>query len=269
MSPPEFSVAATGSPPVVETLIAPPRRRRRSAGRWRSADAGPERHRPACDLQFGVAPVLNPRHSVRIPRTCSIEVNPELPEMRPLVEERSAVHDEAIRTFLLHDHGRVVRAVAAVCGDRERAEDAVQDALVDVWTKNRRVDDLTGWVTIVAINRARSRWRTQAAERRAFDRLAVEATSRPRSDGVDGGSSPVLFDAHLAEALRDLPRSQRSVVALHYLLDMSVADVAARLGIAEGTVKTHLHRARKTMRTALQTSDQDTTASDVGEVRHA
>lgn len=173
------------------------------------------------------------------------------------------MHDEAIRTFLLHDHGRVVRAVAAVCGDRERAEDAVQDALVDVWTKSQRVDDLTGWVATAAINRARSRWRTQAAERRAFDRLATQAHS------AEADASPVLFDAHLAEALRDLPRSQRSVVALHYLLDMSVADVAAHLGMAEGTVKTHLHRARDAMRTALGASPESESEADRGEVRHA
>ncbi len=184
------------------------------------------------------------------------------------------MHDEAIRTFLQRDHGRVVRAVAAVCGDRQRAEDAVQDALVDVWTKNQQVDDLTGWVATAAINRARSRWRTQGAERRAFDRLAIQATTHPHphSDSVDGGSSPVLFDAHLAEALRDLPRSQRSVVALHYLLDMSVVDVAAHLGIAEGTVKTHLHRARESMRTALGASPDrapEAPTSAAGEVRHA
>lgn len=180
------------------------------------------------------------------------------------------MHDEAIRTFLLHDHGRVVRVVAAVCGDRERAEDAVQDALVDVWTKNQRVDDLTGWVATAAINRARSRWRTQAAERRAFDRLATQATTQPEPHPTDGSASPVLFDAHLAEALRDLPRSQRSVVALHYLLDMSAADVAAHLGIAEGTVKTHLHRARETMRTALQDGPaQLGSEADLGDVRHA
>ena len=178
------------------------------------------------------------------------------------------MHDEAIRTFLLHDHGRVVRAVATVCGDRERAEDAVQDVLVDVWRKNRGMDDLTGWVATAAINRARSRWRTQAAERRAFDRLAAQAASQPDGHGVETGTSPVLFDARLAEALQELPRSQRSVVALHYLLDMSVADVAAHLGIAEGTVKTHLHRARETMRAALQHESPEPEA-ERGEVRHA
>jgi RNA polymerase sigma factor (sigma-70 family) len=177
------------------------------------------------------------------------------------------VHDEAIRTFLLRDHGRVVRAVAAVCGDRERAEDAVQDALVDVWTKGRQVDDLTGWVASAAINRAHSRWRTQAAERRAFDRLAAQESTESRGCGADAASA-ALFDAHVAQVLRNLPRSQRTVVALHYLLDMSVADVAARLEMAEGTVKTHLHRARETMRTALEAVAPEPEA-DRGEVRHA
>jgi RNA polymerase sigma-70 factor (ECF subfamily) len=175
------------------------------------------------------------------------------------------VHDEAIRAFLLHDHGRVVRAVAAACGDRERAEDAVQDALVDVWTKDRAVDDLSGWVAAAAINRARSRWRTQAAERRAFDRLAADrADRRPSSAEAD---SVVPFDTRVAQTLRDLPRSQRSVVALHYLLDMSVADVAVRLGMAEGTVKTHLHRARATLRAALGGPPE--AQAPHGEVRHA
>ena len=173
------------------------------------------------------------------------------------------MHDEAIRTFLLRDHGRVVRAVAVVCGDRQRAEDAVQDALVDVWTKNREVDDLTGWVTTAALHRARSRWRTLAAERRAFDRLAAQ--SRTRSDPGPSGAA----DGWLADALKDLPRAQREVVALHYLLDMTVADVAVRLDIAEGTVKAHLHRARTTLRGALAGASDPTTGSEHEEAGHA
>lgn len=54
------------------------------------------------------------------------------------------MRDEAIKAFIDRDHSRVVRAVTVVCGDRERAEDAVQDAIVDVWAKRRDVDDLAG-----------------------------------------------------------------------------------------------------------------------------
>lgn len=154
--------------------------------------------------------------------------------------------DDDIKAFLRGDYDRVVRAVALVCGDRQRAEDAVQDALVDVWTKRRAVDDLSGWVATAALNRARSRWRSLSAERRAFSRLADRSAHRQAP--VEPAAT---FDARLAAALRNLPRGQREVIALHYLLDMSVAVVAERLGLAEGTVKTHLHRGRAALRVAL------------------
>lgn len=152
--------------------------------------------------------------------------------------------DDEIRRFLDDDHDRVVRVVAVVCGDRQRAEDAVQDALVDVWSKDRSVDDLARWVTTAAINRARSRWRSASAERRAFSRLAARTPVPPDQQASS-------FDARLAGALASLPRAQREVVALHYLLDCSIADIGAHLGVADGTVKTHLHRGRAALRAAL------------------
>jgi len=148
-----------------------------------------------------------------------------------------------IREFVARDYERIVRVVAVVSGDRARAEDAVQDAVVDVWVKRRPVNDMASWVTTVAMNRVRSSHRRRAAERRAFDRLASRAT-RVESDAA-------IADARLARALGTLSDAQREAVALHYLLDMSVADVARQLGVTEGTVKTHLHRARATLRTTL------------------
>ncbi len=153
--------------------------------------------------------------------------------------------DDQLQAFLETDYDRVVRAVTAVCGDRQRAQDAVQDSLVDAWKRSRSLDDVGRWVTVAAINRARSRWRSHAAEQRAFERLATQRANRAHPE-------PEFFDARLAAALKSLPRAQRQVVALHYLMDLSIADIAGCLGSAEGTVKTHLHRGRAALRAALE-----------------
>lgn len=153
--------------------------------------------------------------------------------------------DDDIRRFLNTDYERAVRVVTAVCGDQARAEDAVQDSLVDLWEHRRDIDDAARWVTAVAINRARSRWRSGAAERRAFERLASRQPTATSDD-------PVSLDARLVEALQSLSPAQRQVAALHYLMDMSVAEVGRCLGLADGTVKTHLHRGRAALRSALE-----------------
>ena len=56
----------------------------------------------------------------------------------------------------------------------------------------------------------------------------------------------VLIDLH--DAIRELPERQREVITLHYLADLSVAVIAAQLGISEGTVKSQLHDARHALR---------------------
>lgn len=153
--------------------------------------------------------------------------------------------DDDIRRFLEDDYERVVRVVTAVCGDRGRAEDAVQESLVDVWGRRQQVDDMARWVTVVAVNRTRSGWRSRAAEQRAFQRLvSLQPTAR-----VDEPAE--AMDQRLVQALQSLSPAQRQVVAMHYLMDLSIADVGRCLGLADGTVKTHLHRGRAALRAAV------------------
>lgn len=177
-------------------------------------------------------------------------------ELRQRHRRGTAVIDDDIQQFLANDCERIVRVVTVICGNRQRAEDAVQEALVDVWAKRRIVDDLSRWVTTAAINRARSKWRGLSAERRAQNRLLAR-TSR----AADQQLSP--FDELLADSLAALPRSQREAVALHYLLDLSVAAIALHLGVADGTVKTHLHRGRASLRAALDVNQHGEVESDV------
>lgn len=132
---------------------------------------------------------------------------------------------------------RLVMQLFAICGDLADAEDAVQEAFVTAVRKRRElegVDNPEAWVRTVALNRLRSGWR-----HRAVVRKYQSAVPGPQTD-------PGVLSDHVAivTALSRLDPSQREVVVLHHLADLSTAEIAAELGIPEGTVKSRLSRGR-------------------------
>jgi RNA polymerase sigma-70 factor (ECF subfamily) len=146
----------------------------------------------------------------------------------------------------------LVNAVALASGSYSAAEDAVQEALVRAWMRSERgehMESLPGWVAAVALNLTRSGWRRSMAERRARRRLPGGSATHPQSDE----------EMDVARALEGLPRRQREVAVLRYLLEMSTSEVAAALGIAEGTVKSSLSRARTHLVEALAVHDTEVT----------
>jgi RNA polymerase sigma-70 factor (ECF subfamily) len=163
---------------------------------------------------------------------------------------------ERLEQFVRQDYARVLAALAFACGDRGRAEDALQEALATAWQQRWPIDDLRAWVTKAALNQARSKGRRLGAERRAHERAAQFRPER-------AAAAPAPLDGLLDAALRRLPARQREIVVLHYLLDLSVVDVAATLGVTPGTVKTQLHRAREALRARL-TNDAEEEADHVG-----
>jgi RNA polymerase sigma-70 factor (ECF subfamily) len=132
---------------------------------------------------------------------------------------------------------RLVVQIYAICGDLAVAEDAVQDAFVTAVRKRSqlaRLDNPEAWVRTVALNSVRHGWRHASVVRRYQAR-------------VPGQQQPVeVGPEHVAivTALRQLDPDQRDVVVLHYLADLPVGEVAAQLGVPEGTVKSRLSRAR-------------------------
>jgi RNA polymerase sigma factor (sigma-70 family) len=149
----------------------------------------------------------------------------------------------AIRSFVSSEYPRVVAVVGHATGDPNAAEDAVQDALLKVLADGHRPDRLGAWVTVVAMNGVRGSQRRSKAERRATDRMGTPAPADPASRTADRVSVLAAVDA--------LPEGQRTAVLLHYYLDSSVVDIAAAMGVSEGTVKTHLHRGRAALAEAL------------------
>jgi len=151
--------------------------------------------------------------------------------------------------FIVEHYERLVRSLTAVTGDRELARDSVQDAFVKAsarWRRISRYDDPVGWVRRVAINRSRDLHRSDRRRRDREHRVSTgEATDEPdRSADLAGA-------LHVEELFAALPTQQRRVAALFYVESLSVAEIAAALGLSSGAVKFHLNQARTTLRTIV------------------
>lgn len=145
---------------------------------------------------------------------------------------------------------RLVGQLYGVCGDLTEAEDVVAEAFARAVSRRRafeRLDNPEAWLRTVAVNLARTRHR-----RRQLGERLLGRTHR-----LDESHRPALSEDRLAlvAALRALPATQRETLALHYLADMSIADVAATLGVPAGTVKARLSRGRTALASALGDSE--------------
>ncbi len=151
---------------------------------------------------------------------------------------------EIFREVFVVSYPRLVVQLYAVTGDAAEAEDLVQEAFVRAAAAGRRftkLDNPEAWLRTVAVNIHRSRWR----KRRNFSRIRDRVAARPTD-------LPALEDRlDVIEALRGLPAGQREAVALHYLADLDVAEVARTLRISEGTVKSRLSRGREALALAM------------------
>lgn len=134
----------------------------------------------------------------------------------------------------------MVALAAAVTGSTIAAEDIAQDALVRAyrrWDRLASYDKPGAWVRRVTINLALSTRKRAATELKARLRLGPEPTLSP---------APADHD-DLWAAVRQLPGQQRAAIALHYLEDRPVAEIADILDCAENTAKVHLHRGRQAL----------------------
>jgi RNA polymerase sigma-70 factor (ECF subfamily) len=141
----------------------------------------------------------------------------------------------------------MVRTLTVAAGDREVAADCVQDAFTRAyvrWARVARLEDPAGWIRHVAVNRMRDHFRKRERGARAFERLA------PQTDVV----APAPAEpSDLGAVLATLPAQQRIAAALFYVEDLSVAEIATAMALSEGAVKYHLHAARESLRSTLET----------------
>lgn len=141
----------------------------------------------------------------------------------------------------------------SLTGSWSTAEELVQDAFADAharWAIVSRLERPGAWLRRAVVNRTVSYHRHRAVEHRANARWGrraeVEADGESADKTGDQATDRVSDPAFWA-AVRSLPQRQGQAVALHYLEDMAVADIAEVLDCRPATVKVHLHRGRQAL----------------------
>ncbi len=153
-------------------------------------------------------------------------------------------------SFCTEQHPRLVGMLGLYCGDRAVAEEISQEALMKAcrqWHSLSAKQDPEAWITRVAFNLTNSYYRRKRAEYRARDRFRSRVITESESD-------PSLAIS-LRRALAALPRRQRTVLILHYYLDLPFPEVAAFMDIPVSTAKSLSGRAVARLRTSPDLSE--------------
>jgi RNA polymerase sigma factor (sigma-70 family) len=149
----------------------------------------------------------------------------------------------------VHNHGsRLVKSLALITLDRGLAEDAAQEAFLQLylhWDEISARQDPAAWLFRVGMNRCKNYRRTLGRAARLVDHMGRSL----REDDLAGEWSPEI---DFVTAFKNLPNRQRMAVALRYLAGFSTAQIAQAMGISEGAVGSHLHKARASLRRVLE-----------------
>jgi RNA polymerase sigma-70 factor (ECF subfamily) len=153
--------------------------------------------------------------------------------------------DDTVRLLLISRAEQAQRLANWILHDPAAAEDAIQEAALQAWDRRRslrNVDAFDAWFNKILVNACR-----QELRRRSRKPLVTEV--EPASDG---GQDRLVARDELTRAIRTLTPDEQIVVALRFGRDLTVPQVAAETGMAEGTVKSRLHYALEHLRAALE-----------------
>lgn len=160
----------------------------------------------------------------------------------------NATGDRLTLLYTAHYRG-LVRLAAYLTGDRDNAEEVVQDAYVKVlgrWGGLRDLDKGEAYLRQAVVNLSRSRVR----HRIVVDRSAPAPL--PDAASAESGAISRLERTAVIEALAALSRRQREAVVLRFYANLSEAQTAHAMGISAGAVKSHTSRAMAALRQLLE-----------------
>lgn len=154
---------------------------------------------------------------------------------------RPIIRPEDWEKLVLENENRLYRAALCILGDRQEAEDAVQDAFLKYLEKGENVRQPESWLMRVLVNGCKSRLRL------AWRRVVPLPDDLPYADGETKEELTELYS---------LPADERAAVHLFYYEGYSTEEIAAMTSCRPGTVRSRLSRARAKLKKLLDESKE-------------
>ena len=175
---------------------------------------------------------------------------------RELIEQARRGDRTAYEAIVRRKLETVYRTARAILGNDADADDATQEALIGAWRQLptlREIDRFDAWLGRITVNACRMAMR----RRRTHAVLPLAAVvpggpEDPRDPIASTFDSQAVTADAFDRAFERLSIEQRAILVLHHREELAIAEIAARLGVPSGTVKSRLHTARAALQHALE-----------------
>jgi RNA polymerase sigma-70 factor, ECF subfamily len=184
----------------------------------------------------------------------------EQDEQQQLVTRALEGDKEAFGEIVHQYSALMLRTAWMIVGDRDTAEDTVQDALIQAWQhlpNLREATALRPWLMRIVVNQCIS-FKRRVARSTAFIRqtLSEQATDLA-AQIADDHKGRIERDWDIAHAIEHLPAKQRAVIVLHYYQGMTLPEMSETLQTSENTLKKRIQAALANLRRNLHAADTD------------
>lgn len=185
---------------------------------------------------------------------------PEQLEQHMLVSRALQGDKEAFTDIVDQYSPLMLRTACMIVGDRDIAEDAVQDAFIQAWQHLpmlREARALRPWLMRIVVNQCIS-FKRRLARSTSFIRQSISEHETDLSTQVADHYKGVMErNWDLAQAIKNLPAKQQAVIILHYYNGMTLPEMAQTLQISENTLKKRIQAALANLRRVLRVMDTD------------
>ena len=182
---------------------------------------------------------------------------------RDLVEAARRGDHDAFEALVISVGDRLYAIARLVLRDTDRAEEAVQDALIRAWRQLPSLRDperFDAWVHRLLVHAC-------ADVGRRNQRWSVEVRMLQTEPTEEDAAASLATRDQLERGFRRLRPEQRAAIVLHHYFDLPVPEVAEILGVPVGTAKSRIHYAKEALRSAIDADDRDALVATNGSMR--